>query len=269
MSALHPAETRTWVHDWSPNVVRDGNTFDRIYAQLQGEIDEIVAQYEDSRSALIPMAHLYQDHEGFVSPNAMAAIAYRLGLTLATVESTVSFYTLLFRRPIGKYLLQVCRNLSCLINGAEPIMDYFRAKLGVGSLETTDDGLFSYEEVECLAACDQAPCMQVNLEFVFKLTPTMIDDMLVAMREHRYPVKPLVQTQTPPRTWHVDQDIRTAKSKGAQGVSNPNAPGGIGDPSGVIMLDRLVTGERFQGRSNERLVNEKNLRPPQGNGSSH
>ncbi len=265
MSAL---DHGTWVHDWSPNVVRADNAFDAIHARLAGDIDAIVAQYEDSRSALIPMAHLYQDHEGFVSPNAMAAIAHRLDLTLATVESTVSFYTLLFRRPIGKYLLQVCRNLSCLINGAEPIMDYFRAKLGVGSLETTDDGLFSYEEVECLAACDRAPCMQINLEFVYKLTPAMIDDMLVAMREHRYPVKPLVQTQMPPRTWHVDQDTN-AKSKGAQGVSHPNAPGGIGDASGVIMLDRLVTGTRFQGRSNERLVNEKLLRPETNDGSTH
>ena len=92
-------------------------------------------------------------------------------------------------------MLQVCRNLSCIINGAEEIMAYFREQLGVGHLETTADGLFSYEEVECLAACDRAPCMQVNLRFKYDLTPKMIDDMLAAMRAGTYDVKPRPQTE--------------------------------------------------------------------------
>ena len=108
-------------------------------------------------------------------------------MTPAVVESTVSFYTLFFRKPVGKYMLQVCRGLSCAINGAEDIMAYFREKLGIGHLETTPDGLFSYEEVECLAACDRATCMQVNLEFVYDLTPA--DDRRDAGRDARRHVR--------------------------------------------------------------------------------
>jgi hypothetical protein len=189
-----------------------------------------------------------------------------LGLAPAVVESTVSFYTLFFRKPVGKYMLQVCRNLSCIINGAEEIMAYFREQLGIGHLETTADGVFSYEEVECLAACDQAPCMQVNLEFVYKLTPRDIDAMLAAIRAGTYAVAPLVQTAPPERTWKVAQDTGR-KSAGGRDVTNPNNAGGIGDRSGLIMLDRLMANPAFAARSRERLLHEKNFQPGNGDAS--
>ena len=172
---------------------------------------------------------------------------------LSVVESTISFYTLFYRKPVGKYMLQVCRNLSCIINGAEEIMAYFREQLGIDHLETTADGLFSYEEVECLAACDRAPCMQINLRFKYDLTPQMIDTMLVAMRAGSYDVKPNPQTKQPGRTWKVEQDTGR-KSAGGVGVSNPNNAGGVGDRSGVIMLDRIVSDKQFAQRSHERLA---------------
>jgi NADH-quinone oxidoreductase subunit E len=248
------------VPDWTPGVHRPGYVFDEMIARLAPEVDALVAQYEDSRSALLPMAHLYQDHEGYVSPNAIAAIAYRLGLTPAVVESTVSFYTLFYRKPVGKYMLQVCRNLSCMLNGAEEIMAYFRERLGVDHLETTGDGLFSYEEVECLAACDRAPCMQVNLEFFFDLTKANVDDMLAAMRGGTFPVKPLVQTKPPGRSWHVVQEAGK-KSAGGVGVVDPNNAGGLGDRSGIIMLDRLLADPSFAQRTYERAAHEPNLQP--------
>ena len=157
-------------------------------------------------------------------------------------------------------MLQVCRNLSCSINGAEEIMTYFRERLGIDHLETTDDGLFSYEEVECLAACDRAPCMQVNLEFVFDLTPAMIDDMLAAMRGGSYPVAPLRQTRKPGRTWHIEADTGF-KSPGGRGVSNPNNAGGVGDRSGIVMFDRVVNDAAVVGRTRERLAHEKTFVP--------
>jgi NADH-quinone oxidoreductase subunit E len=249
--------------DWDPNHSRPDNFFDALFARLRPECLALIALYEESRSALIPMAHLFQDHEGYVSQNAIAAIAYLLELTPAVVESTVSFYTLFFRKPVGKYMLQVCRNLSCSINGAEEIMAYFREQLGIGHLETTADGLFSYEEAECLAACDRAPCMQVNLEFVYDLTKPDIDAMLAAIRAGTYAVAPLVQTAAPERTWKIAQDSGR-KSAGGQGVSNPNNAGGIGDRSGVIMLDRLMADPAFAGRSNERVLHEKNLHASEG-----
>ncbi|MGP6159221.1 MAG: NADH-quinone oxidoreductase subunit NuoE [Vulcanimicrobiaceae bacterium] len=198
-----------------------------------------MAQYPNSRSALLPILHAFQNVEGWVSPEAMSATAQWLGLPLSVVESTASFYSLFFRRPVGKFVLQPCRNLSCLINGAGEIMDYFREKLGIGHLETSADGLFSYEEVECLAACDRAPCMQVNLEFFYDLTKEKIDAMLEAIRAGTFEVQPLPQSAKPGKNWHVGQDT-TKKSPGAQSVSDPNDPGGMGDPSGVRMIERLT-----------------------------
>ncbi len=261
-----PTATALAAADWDPYVSRPGNFFDDLYARLQPECEALVVQYEDSRSALIPMAHLYQDHEGYLSQNAIVAIAYRLELAPAVVESTVSFYTLFCRKPVGKYMLQVCRNLSCIINGAEEIMAYFRQQLGIGHLETSADGLFSYEEAECLAACDMAPCMQVNLEFVYRLTKPDIDAMLAAMRAGTYRVQPLVQTAPPERTWKIAQDTGR-KSAGGRGVSNPNNAGGVGDRSGIIMLDRLMADPAFGERSRERVLHEKNYVPQSGEGS--
>ncbi|MGH7715524.1 MAG: NAD(P)H-dependent oxidoreductase subunit E, partial [Vulcanimicrobiaceae bacterium] len=221
---------------------------------LTTEAKEILSRYEDPRSATLQIIWRFQAEEGYVSAEAMKQTAEWIGVPLAVVESTVSFYTLLFRKPVGKYMLQVCRNLSCSINGAEEIMAYFREKLGVGHLETSADGMFSYEEVECLAACDRAPCMQVNLDFVYDLTPKMIDDMLAAMRGGTYDVPPMVQTKKPERTWAVPKDT-VSKSPGAQRVSHPNDAGGIGDRSGVIMLDRFVR-DIPADRSRERLVKD-------------
>lgn len=253
---------------WSPFVVRDGNAFDALHQRLLPEITRLIAEYEQQRSALIPMAHLFQEHEGFVSADAIAAIAYHVGETIATVESTVSFYTLLYRKPVGTYMVQICRNLSCLLNGAEEMMEYARQRLGIGHLETTADGVFSYEEVECLAACDRAPCAQVNLEFAYDLTREKIDAMIDAMRAGTYAVAPLPQTAAPERTWRVDQDTGR-KSAGARGVAAPNNAGGIGDSSGMKMFDLIVGKAAYESRSNERLVRETALRPEPSENGGH
>lgn len=190
----------------------------------------------------------------------MRVAAAMLHVTPAVVESTVSFYTLLFRRPVGKYVMQVCRGLSCTINGADEIMAYFRKKLGIENLQTSEDGLFSYEEVECLAACDRATCMQVNLEFIYDLTPQTIDDIIAAIRSGEFHVEPMVQSVSPSKTWMLRQDGEVAdgdKSPGATDVLRPNNAGGLGDASGVIMLDRIVNREiEFAERSRERLVQD-------------
>jgi NADH-quinone oxidoreductase subunit E len=217
--------------------------FPALLERLKPECDAIIAQYEQKRSALLPLMHLFQDHEGFVSPQAMRAAAELLEITPAEVEGAVSFYTLLYRRPVGKYVLQICRGLSCTINGAEDVMAYFKEKLGIGHMQTTDDGLFSYEEVECLAACDRATCMEANLEFVYDLTPQKIDEMLAAMRAGTYPVAPMAQTETPGPTWAIAPGVEIAKgqkSPGARDVRDPDNAGGIGDASGTIMLDHVL-----------------------------
>jgi hypothetical protein len=147
--------------------------------------------------------------------------------------------------------------MSCQLNGAEDIMGYMREKLNVGHFETTYDGRFSYEEVECLAACDRAPCMQVNLEFVYDLTRDKVDEMLRAMYGGTFEAKPLPQTVKPGRDWRVGQEP-PKRSPGAQGVRDPNDPGGIGDPTGLRMLERIVEDPRLtEGRpTSERLVRD-------------
>jgi NADH-quinone oxidoreductase subunit E len=266
-AGIHP-EPEAETADWKPHVHRDGHPFDELYRRLMPEIEPLIAQYEQKRSALIPLAHLFQQHEGYVSANALAAIAYLVEETLATVESTVSFYTLLYRRPVGKYMVQICRNLSCLLNGAEELMAYARERLGIGHLETTGDGLFSYEEVECLAACHRAPCAQVNLEFVYDLSREKVDQMIDAMRAGSYPVAPLAQTRKPDRTWKVAQDTGR-KSAGALNEPDPNNPGGIGDRSGIRMFDLIVGKPNYEERSRERLVRETTLRPELNENGNH
>lgn len=256
------------ISEWSPYAQRPGNAFDALYARLLPEIGPLIAQYEQKRSALIPLAHLFQEHEGYVSADAQAAIAYLVGETLATVESTISFYTLLFRKPVGKYMVQICRNLSCIINGAEDIMAYAREQLGIAHHETTADALISYEEVECLAACDRAPCAQVNLEFVYDLTREHVDALIAAIRGGTYPVAPLAQTVKPGRTWKVEQDTGL-KAAGARNVSNPNNAGGVGDASGIVMFDLIVGKAQYEQRSNERLLRETSLRPELSENGQH
>lgn len=215
--------------------------FAAIAARVEPEARRLIAQYPpgQARSALLPILHAFQDVEGWVSPEALERCASWIEEPLSVVESTASFYTLFHRRPVGRYVLQPCRNLSCVINGAGEVMRHFRERLGVGHLQTTDDGLFSYEEAECLAACDRAPCMQVNLEFVYDLTKEKVDAMLQAMRDGTYDVAPLPQSAAPGRDWHVSQEAKV-KSPGARGVSDPNNTGGFGDASGARMIERLA-----------------------------
>ncbi|HEY2475718.1 MAG TPA: NAD(P)H-dependent oxidoreductase subunit E [Candidatus Cybelea sp.] len=251
--------------------------FPALLERLRPQCDAVIARYERKRSALLPIMHLFQQHEGYVSADAMRAAAEMLDVTLAEVEGTVSFYTLFYRRPVGRYMLQICRGLACSIDGAEDMMAYFREKLGVGQLQTTPDGLFSYEEVECLAACDRASCMQVNLEFVYDLTPQRIDEMLDAMRAGTYATAPMGRTDAPGATWEIPQDdqiSRGRKSPGAVGVELPNNAGGVGDESGIIMLDHIVNRNvEFFTKTTERAVVDSRAvvqtAGEQGNGAGH
>ncbi len=237
--------------------------FTAIAAKVEPEARRLIASYPQGqeRSALLPILHAFQNAEGWVSPEGMAQTAQWVDVPLSVVESTASFYTLFHRRPIGKYMLQPCRNLSCIINGAGPVMKRFREKLGVGHNETTPDGTFSYEEAECLAACDRAPCMQVNLEFYYDLTVEKVDEMVDAMRAGTFSTKPLPQSAAPGPNWAVSQDVRP-KSLGAQNVSAPNDPGGIGDASGQRMIARLEKDAYpVEVRpTKERLINEGTAR---------
>jgi NADH-quinone oxidoreductase subunit E len=253
---------------------RTARNFDDVAAKVEPEARKLIAQYPDgnARSALLPILHAFQNVEGWVSPEAMECAATWVGVPRSVVESTASFYTLFHRRPVGKYMLQPCRNLSCILNGAGEIMTHFRDRLGIGHNQTTSDGLFSYEEAECLAACDRAPCMQVNLQFFYDLTKESVDTMIAAMRDGSFELPPLPQSMAPGPDWHVAQESGR-KSPGAQSVSDPNDPGGFGDASGDAMIARLTARPQpIDARpTNERLVADGAalLAKPSSNGSGH
>ncbi len=150
---------------------------------LKHKFDELLTHYPVKRSAIVPMLLFAQDEVGFVSDEAIEEIARRVDVRPIEVIEDISYYSMLHRHPIGKYNLQVCTNVSCLLRGGEEILERCSKKLGIGHKQATSDGLFSLEEVECLGACCGAPAMQVNYEFYENLTPEKIDSLIERLRK--------------------------------------------------------------------------------------
>jgi NADH-quinone oxidoreductase subunit E len=148
---------------------------------------EIVARYPKQRSALLPMLHLVQSEEGYVSPEGVALCADVLGLTKAEVGAVATFYTMYKRRPCGEWLVSVCTNLSCQLLGAEEVFARLSQHLGVGHDETTPDGTFTLEHAECLAACDFAPVMTVNYEFFDNVDADSAERLVEALERGERP----------------------------------------------------------------------------------
>jgi NADH-quinone oxidoreductase E subunit len=138
--------------------------------EVVAQAREVVALYPQRRSALIPVCHLAQAQEGWLTPEAIEDISELLGVTAAEVEGTASFYDMLHTEPVGRYVVSVCTNIACMLAGAYELLEHAEERLGTRAGGTTADGLFTLEEVECLAACDVAPCLQVNSRFFGPLT---------------------------------------------------------------------------------------------------
>ncbi len=139
---------------------------------------EMVPHYPTKRSALVPTLLYAQDEVGFLSDEVIQEIASRLDLTELEVRNVISYYSMLTTKPRGKFNVQVCTNISCLVRGGEEILQHCAKKLGVGNKGTTADGLFSLEEVECIGACSWAPAAQLNYDFHENLTVEKIDRLL-------------------------------------------------------------------------------------------
>lgn len=147
----------------------------------RGEMREIIARYPQPRSALLPMLHLVQAEEGYVTPEGIELCAEELGLTTAEVTAVATFYTMYKRRPVGQHHIGVCTNTLCAVMGGDQVFAAVKERLGVGNDETTADGTFTVEHIECQAACDFAPVMTVDWEFFDKQTPAsavqLLDDL--------------------------------------------------------------------------------------------
>ena len=147
-------------------------------ALLRRRIEETAARYPKKGAALLPVLHLVQQETGCISAEEEKFVAQALGLKPMKVREVVTFYTMFLRRPVGKYHLQVCSNLSCILLGAGPLLEYLQKKLGVGVGETTSDGRFTLSVVECLGACELAPCVMVNFDYYGQLDREKIDRIL-------------------------------------------------------------------------------------------
>jgi NADH-quinone oxidoreductase subunit E len=150
---------------------------------LASRFDALVLKYPVKRSALVPMLLYAQDEIGYVSDAAIDEIAQRLGLTSLDVRSVASYYSLLRFKPAGRYNVQVCTNICCMLRGAYDVFDRFKEELHIGHKGVTPDGVFSLEEVECIGACSWGPAIQVNYDFHDELTPDSVPGILDSYRK--------------------------------------------------------------------------------------
>jgi NADH-quinone oxidoreductase E subunit len=169
-------------HKSSRQLEDEGPPFEYT-AENRARFDEIVTRYppDRRRSAVLPALYLAQYQQGYITANVIRHVAGLLGITRADVEDVVSFYTMFYTKPVGKFVLQVCRTLSCALNGAERVTEELQAKLGIHPGQTDSSGTFTLIEVECLGACDRAPVVMVNDAWHECLTPeaasSLIDDL--------------------------------------------------------------------------------------------
>jgi len=142
------------------------------------KIDSIISRYPNKRSALLEILHILQTEWGYIDREGEETVASLLGIHPVDVHEVVTFYTMYARKPVGKYRILICRNLTCTLLGGETLINYLKKKLKIEEGETTSDGKFTLETVECLGACELAPVMQINGEFYGNLTPEKIDKIL-------------------------------------------------------------------------------------------
>ncbi len=145
---------------------------------FEKRFSEMLTHYPTKRSILVPTLLYMQDEIGFLPDEAIEEIADRLDLTVLEVRNVISYYSMLTTKPRGKYNVQVCTNVSCLLRGGEKLLHTCKKKLGIDHKGTTEDGLFSLEEVECIGACSWAPAVQVNYDFYENLTPERMETLL-------------------------------------------------------------------------------------------
>jgi NADH-quinone oxidoreductase subunit E len=149
---------------------------------------EVIARYPRPRSAVIPLLHLAQEQEGWVTRDAMVEIADLTGVTPAEVLGTGSFYEMFRFHPVGRYLVNVCTNISCQLLGGEELLHHVEESLGVHAGGTTDDGMFTVEEVECVAACTEAPCFTVNYRYFHRADSDTFDAVVADLYAGRSPL---------------------------------------------------------------------------------
>ena len=150
----------------------------RLSKENEARARSTIALYPQPRSAMLPLLHLVQEQNGYLTKEGMAHVAELLGLTPVEVYGTASFYDMFFTHPVGTYLVSVCTNIACLLNGGVELLEHAEERLGVQAGATTGDGTFTLEEVECIGLCGNAPCLTVNWRFFGDVTDESFDGLV-------------------------------------------------------------------------------------------
>ena len=153
--------------------------------ELEAKLEILITRYPTGRkkSALIPMLMFAQDEVGSITPELVQEVAKRIGIPPVQVDEVVTYYSMLHKKLMGKYHLQVCTNISCLLWDGDKLYEHASKKLGIGHKEVTADGQFSLEEVECMGACSWAPAIQVNYDFHHYVTPEKLDQIIDSLKK--------------------------------------------------------------------------------------
>ncbi|MGO9589630.1 MAG: NADH-quinone oxidoreductase subunit NuoF [Candidatus Acidiferrales bacterium] len=159
----------------------------QLSPQLENKFNDLVTRYPVKRSALIPMMLYAQDELGHLGDEILEEIARRLDLNIVQVTETLAYYSMLHRKPMGRYHIQVCTNISCMLRGGNELYRHVQKRLGIGNKEVSPSGTFSLEEVECMGACTGAPCMQVNYDFHENLDAAKVDEIFEQLQDGKVP----------------------------------------------------------------------------------
>jgi NADH-quinone oxidoreductase subunit E len=202
---------------------------------------ELIALYPHKRSAMIPLLHLLQEQDGYLTPDGMEHVADLLGLTPAEVRGTASFYEMLHLKPVGRYLVAVCTNIACMLAGAYELLEHMERRLGVTLGGTSEDRLFTLEDTECLALCGNAPCLVVNWRYFGDMTPERWDSLAEDLAAGR------LDDEVPPHgtLCRVRRSVGLAATSPAQVADDqpatPSGPGKAGARTGRAQGARVPT----------------------------
>jgi NADH-quinone oxidoreductase E subunit len=158
----------------------------RLAPDFEKRARDLMALYPKARSALLPLCHLAQEQDGYLTEDAMEHIAELVDLTPAEVLSVASFYDMFHLEPVGTYVVGICTNIACLLNGGEELLHHAEESLGIRHGDTTADGSFTLEEMECIAHCDKAPCLQVNSRYFGPLSNRDFDDLCGELKDGKH-----------------------------------------------------------------------------------
>jgi NADH-quinone oxidoreductase subunit E len=191
---------------------------------------DLMDLYPYARSALIPVLHVLQEQDGYLSGDGMAHVGELMGLTAAEIRGTASFYDMFHFEPVGKYLVAVCTNIACMLHGAYRLLEHVEERLGVAPGGTTEDGIFTLEDAECLALCGNAPCLTVNWRFFGDMDAEAFDTLVDDLRAGR------LEDEVPPHGT-LSRVRRTVEVPSPDGAKSPAATA----PPGVELATRRCT----------------------------